>query len=52
MHGNSLPNPLLRLYVHKTGYVHIKNIFQMYLEETRIKVAVLTVNIEPFSIHH
>lgn len=52
MHGNSLPDSLSRLYVHKIGYVYIKNIFQMYLEGIRIKIAVLTVNIDPFPVHN
>ncbi len=48
MHGNSLSNSLQRLYVHKKGYVHIKNIFQIYVEETRIKNCCADCEQNPF----
>lgn len=52
MHGTSLPNSLLRLYVHKTAYVHIEEIVLLCHGGIRIKFAMATVNIEPFAIHN
>lgn len=51
MHGTSLPNSLLRLYVHKTAYVHTEEIVLLY-HGGIINFTMATVNIEPFAIHN